>query len=100
MYNLIVNRLFCVLDKPYTYEETNYEFWCNDVTYKLKTVKPLELGWKAYDSNADNDVFSSAEYSQGSTFDAKDIHIKVCETQPPKHYTEAICCERGIRNRP
>ena len=87
VYNLIVNRLFCVLDKPYTYEETNYEFWCNDVTYKLKTVKPLELGWKAYD--ADNDVFSSAEYSQGSTFAAKDIHIKVCETQPLKHFTDA-----------
>ena len=89
VYHLIVDRLLCVLDNPYTYEETNYEFWCNDITYKLKTVKPLELGWKAYDTNADNDVFSSAEYSQGSTFDAKDIHIKVCETQPPKHYTDA-----------
>lgn len=87
VYHLIVDRLLCVLDKPYTYEETNYEFWCNDVTYKLKTVKPLELGWKAYDT--DNDVFSSAEYSQGGTFIAKDIHIKVCETQPPKHYTDA-----------
>lgn len=87
VYHLIVDRLLCVLDKPYTYTETNYEFWCNDVTYKLKTVKPLELGWKAYD--ADNDVFSSAEYSQGSTFIAKDIHVKECETQPPKHYTDA-----------
>ena len=89
VYNLIVNRLFCVLDKPYTYEETNYEFWCNDVTYKLKTVKPLELGWKAYDTDADNDASSSAEYSQNSTFVAEDIHIKECETQPPKHYTDA-----------
>ena len=89
VYHLIVNRLLCAVDKPYTYTETNYEFWCNDVTYKLKTVKPLELGWKAYDTNADNDVFSSAEYSQGSTFIAKDIHVKECETQPPKHYTDA-----------
>lgn len=87
VYHLIVDRLLCVLDKPYTYEETNYEFWCNDVTYKLKTVKPMELGWKAYD--ADNDVFSSAEYSQNSTIVAEDIHIKECETQPPKHYTDA-----------
>ena len=87
VYHLIVDRLLCVLDKPYTYTETNYEFGCNDVTYKMKTVKPLELGWKAYDT--DNDVFSSAEYSQGGTFIAKDIHIKVCETQPPKHYTDA-----------
>lgn len=89
VYHLIVNRLLCAVDKPYTYTETNYEFWCNDVTYKLKTVKPLELGWKAYDTDADNEVSSLAEYSQGSTFAAKDIHIKECKTQPPKHYTDA-----------
>lgn len=87
VYHLIVDRLLCAVDKPYTYTETNYEFWCNDITYKLKTVKSLELGWKAYD--ADNDVFSSAEYSQNSTIVAEDIHIKECETQPPKHYTDA-----------
>lgn len=89
VYHLVVDRLLCAVDKPYTYEETNYEFWCNDVTYKLKTVKPLELGWKAYDTDADNDASSSAEYSQNSTFVAEDIHIKECETQPPKHYTDA-----------
>ena len=89
VYHLIVNRLLCSLYKPYTYTETNYKFWCNDVTYKLKTVKPLELGWKAYDTDADNEVSSSAEYSQNSTFVAEDIHIKECETQPPKHYTDA-----------
>ena len=89
VYHLIVNRLLCAVDKPYTYTETNYEFWCNDVTYKLKTVKPLELGWKAYDTDADNDASSSAEYSQNSTIVAEDIHIKECETQPPKHYTDA-----------
>ena len=89
VYHLIVNRLLCAVDKPYTYTETNYEFWCNDVTYKLKTVKPLEFGWKAYDTDADNDASSSAEYSQNSTIVAEDIHIKECETQPPKHYTDA-----------
>ena len=89
VYHLVVDRLLCAVDKPYTYTETNYEFWCNDVTYKLKTVKPLELGWKAYDTDADNDASSSAEYSQNSTIVAEDIHIKECETQPPKHYTDA-----------
>ena len=89
VYHLVVNRLLCAVDKPYTYTETNYEFWCNDITYKLKTVKAIELGWKAYDTETENDASSSAEYSQGSTFIPSDIHIKVCETQPPKHYTDA-----------
>ena len=89
VYHLVVNRLLCAVDKPYTYTETNYEFWCNDITYKLKKVKAIELGWKAYDTETENDASSSAEYSQGSTFIPSDIHIKVCETQPPKHYTDA-----------
>ena len=89
VYHLVVNRLLCAVDKPYTYTETNYEFWCNDITYKLKTVKTIELGWKAYDTENENYASSSAEYSQGSTFIPSDIHIKVCETQPPKHYTDA-----------
>lgn len=89
VYHLIVNSLLCVLDKPYTYEETNYEFWCNDVTYKLKTVKPLDMGWKKYDTDKAEENTSPVLYTQGSTFIAKDIHVKECETQPPKHYTDA-----------
>jgi len=100
VYHLIVNRLLCALDKPYKYTETNYEFWCNDVIYKLKTVKSVELGWKSYDTENDDSKSSEISYAEGSTFIPKDIYIKECETQPPKHYTEAICCERGIRNRP
>lgn len=89
VYHLVVNRLLCAVDKPYTYTETNYEFWCNDITYKLKTVKAIELGWKAYDTEANEANASELSYAEGSTFIPKDIHIKVCETQPPKHYTDA-----------
>ena len=89
VYHLIVNRLLCALDKPYKYTETNYEFWCNDVIYKLKTVKSVELGWKSYDTENDDSKSSEISYAEGSTFIPKDIHIKECETQPPKHYTDA-----------
>ncbi|MGN0553742.1 MAG: DNA topoisomerase [Oscillospiraceae bacterium] len=89
VYGLIVNRLLCAVDKPYTYTETNYVFWCNDVTYKLKNVKSLELGWKAYDTEANEEKSEEISYAEGSTFTPEDIHIKVCETQPPKHYTDA-----------
>ena len=84
-----MNRLLCAVDKPYTYSETNYEFWCNDVTYKLKTVKPLEFGWKAYDTETDEANSSELSFTEGSTFIPEDIHIKVCETQPLKHFTDA-----------
>lgn len=89
VYHLVVNRLLCAVDKPYTYSETNYEFWCNDITYKLKTVKPLEFGWKAYDTETDEANSSKLSYAEGSTFIPEDIHIKVCETQPLKHFTDA-----------
>lgn len=89
VYHLIVNRLLCAVDKPYTYTETNYEFWCNDVTYKLKTVKPLDMGWKKYDTEKAEENTSLVSYTQGSTFRPSDIHVKECETQPPKHYTDA-----------
>lgn len=89
VYHLVVNRLLCAVDKPYTFTETNYEFWCNDVAYKLKTVKPLEMGWKAYDTEADEANTSELSYAEGSTFIPGDIHIKVCETKPLKHFTDA-----------
>lgn len=89
VYHLVVNRLLCAVDKPYTFTETNYEFWCNDVAYKLKTVKPLKMGWKAYDTEADEANTSELSYAEGSTFIPGDIHIKVCETKPLKHFTDA-----------
>ena len=89
VYHLIVNRLLCAVDKPYTFTETNYDFWCNDVTYKLKTVKPVKLGWKAYDTETDEANSSELSFTEGSTFIPGDIHIKICETQPLKHFTDA-----------
>ena len=51
IYGLVINRLLCAVDKPYKYTETNYEFRCNDIIFKLKTEVPEQIGWKAYDTD-------------------------------------------------
>ncbi len=74
-----------------------------------KTV--LSPGWKEIDRRfrsslkTDSDEEAEAvrelpELKEGQTF--ADVAASVTEhfTTPPKPYTEAICCERGIRNRP
>ena len=100
IYSLVIDRLLSAADKPYRYTETNYVFDCNGITYKLKTEIPIELGWKAYDREKEDKPNTEFGYAQGDTFFTEGIKVKEIESQPPKHFTEAICCERGIRNRP
>lgn len=100
IYGLVVNRLLCAVDKPYKYTETNYIFDCNGITYKLKTETPVQIGWKEYDKEYKKENASAKKYTEGNTFAAEGITVKEIEAQPPKHYTEDICCERGIRNHP
>mgnify|MGYP002544187085 FL=1 len=100
IYGLVIDRLLSALDKPYKYKETNYVFECNGTEYKLKMEIPVELGWKAYDREKKDKSDTELGYTQGDTFSAEGIRVKEIEAQPPKHFTEAICCERGIRNRP
>lgn len=100
IYGLVVNRLLCAVDKPYKYTETNYIFDCNGITYKLKTETPVQIGWKEYDKEYKKESNSAHKYTEGNIFTAEGITVKEFEAQPPKHYTEVICYERGIRNRP
>ncbi len=45
---LIINRFLSVLDKPYIYDETKYEFTVDGVIFRMTVKKPVQLGWKAY----------------------------------------------------
>ena len=38
--------------------------------------------------------------TEGQVFEPVAASVTEHFTSPPKPYTEAICCERGIRNRP
>ena len=89
IYGLVVNRLLCAVDKPYKYTETNYIFDCNNITYKLKTETPVQIGWKEYDREYKKESTSAHKYTEGNKFTAKGIKVKEIEAQPPKHYTDA-----------
>lgn len=90
VYGLIVNRLLCAVDKQYSYNESNYEFWCEDVTFELKTEVPVEIGWKQYDTEKSTAKSNNVpKYTENSTFDMMNISIKECVTKPPKHFTDA-----------
>ncbi len=90
VYGLVANRLLCTVDAEYKYLETNYEFWCEDVIYTLKTVKPLVIGWKKYDTvkEENTNALSYCEYSEGASFTPKDIAVRECVTKPKKHFTD------------
>lgn len=89
IYGLVVNRLLCAVDKPYKYTETNYIFDCNNITYKLKTETPVQIGWKEYDKEYKKENISVCKYTEGNIFAAEGIKVKEIEAQPPKHYTDA-----------
>lgn len=89
IYGLVVNRLLCAVDKPYKYTETNYIFDCNNITYKLKTETPVQIGWKEYDREYKKESTSARKYTEGNKFTAEGIKVKEIEAQPPKHYTDA-----------
>lgn len=90
VYGIVVNRLLCTVDSEYKYIETNYEFWCEDITYTLKTEKTIDIGWKKYDnSESVKTENSTIIYKEGDTFTPEKISVKECITSPPKHYTDA-----------
>ena len=40
------------------------------------------------------------ELTEGQTLSVSAAIVKEGKSSPPQHFTEAICCERGIRNHP
>ena len=79
-------------------------------TAKGKTV--LQAGWKEIErlyrmglkqaelEKEDPADAALPELTQGQTFEPVAAGVREGKTSPPKHYTEDICCERGIRNHP
>lgn len=104
LYDLVTNRLLMALDKPHIYTAYEYEFWCEDITYKLSCKKTVQAGWKAYRPKYEDDISEEnniPEYSEGSSFTAEDITVKEFKTQPKKHYTDKslLSVMKNINNR-
>ena len=107
---LIASRLLCATAKIHEFEAVTAKLSCagHDFTAKGKTV--LQPGWKEIESifksglkqkeEKDDEDAALPELSEGQTFENVAASVREGKTAPPKHYTEDICCERGIRNRP
>ena len=108
---LVALRLLCAVAEPHIYAETAVVVECagTEFTAKGRTVK--NYGWRALDAayraglkNVEQDKEPEdkalPELSEGQTLPLSGAVIKEGKTSPPKHFTEDICCERGIRNHP
>ena len=108
--NLVCSKLLCAIAAPHEYETVTAVFSCagNEFTAKGKSV--LVPGWKEIDQRfrstmkADGEEEAESlntlpELAEGQSFRVTST-VSEHFTSPPKAYTEAICCERGIRNRP
>ena len=74
---------------------------CGGDPYTVKWRSVLSPGWKVYAQTADAEAGSGPDgLTEGQTLPVAAAQVKSGKTTPPKHHTEAICCERGIRNRP
>ena len=98
---LIATKLICATAPAHKYEAVKLTGICNGTEFTATGRTVLDMGWKAYAKQTDkkNEEKSLPAVSEGQTFTvqaSKGEHF----TSPPKPYTEVICYERGIRNRP
>ena len=106
-------RLLFATAEPHAYETVTAVFSCAGANFTARGKTILSDGWKDLErcyratlktkpeaDDGDSDASTLPELSEGQTF--SDFSAKVTEhdTTPPKPHNEAICCERGIRNRP
>ena len=103
---LIIARTLMAVSKPFRYLETLLTTECAGEEFTAKGKEVLEEGWKAVERKVLADILNrkqeltvlpNAAENECGILNAE---LKEGQTTPPKHFTEAICCERGIRNRP
>ena len=86
---MVMKRFLAALSPQYEYNETSVIFEVNSETFKSKFKVPVKLGWKKFYTEQDEDNGTALNYAQGETFEAKNLSISECETQPPKHFTDS-----------
>lgn len=86
--DMVIIRFLAVLSQEYQYNETAVIFDVTGETFRCKYKVPVKLGWKKF-YPGDEDNGKAVNYTEGESFEAKNLTISECETQPPKHYTES-----------
>lgn len=110
--SLCANRLLCATAEKHIYNFTQAELTCNGMVFKVSGKEIWKNGWKDFenffknsyktseDEKDSDDTKKLPELTEGMTVTVEDTRVSEHFTQPPKHFTEDICCERGIRNHP
>ena len=100
---LVARELLCATGSPYRYQETAVTLSCGGNQFSAKGKAITDPGWKAYQREKVDPAKESVlpdGLTEGMTLSVTAVTIKEGKTTAPKHYTEDICCERGIRNHP
>lgn len=107
---MIAMRLFCAVGEVSTYSETTVKIQCTDIEFTAKGRTVLQAGWKEIErkfmqqekgcTEEEKVLPAIPDLSEGQEITVNEVNLHKGFTSPPKRYTEAICCERGIRNRP
>ena len=105
--SLAANRLLCATGGKHEYETVKAEFGCNDTVFAASGKTVLKNGWKDFEAafrrsyktdkaDGENEDKKLPELSEGQTFENVQTKISEHFTQPPKHFTEDICCQCGV----
>ena len=109
LFLLVCCKLLCASAEPYVYEAVTATFDCGGQSFTAKGKCVISEGWREIDrifraslkeKPVDGDGDTLPDFTEGQTFDGAEVTVTEHFTQPPKPYTEDICCERGIRNHP
>ena len=106
---LVAMRLLSATGEKHIYDETSVTLSCEGYMFSAKGKTVVQEGWKAVEQRFMATLKSKEKdepekmlpaVCEGDVLDAVSASVTEHFTTPPKQYTEAICCERGIRNRP
>lgn len=110
IFNMLAVRLLCAVGEPHVIEERTLTLSCAGHSFTATSKTDTALGWRIPESTFYGSIGHPREpdeqagvdpalYEHQRFFGVRAV-VKKGLTTPPKRYTEAICCERGIRNRP
>lgn len=85
---MVITRFLAAFSDQYQYNETEYIFEVSGETFRLKSKSTVQLGWRKF-YPSDKVENTSFPLVQGESFEAENLKISDCETQPPKPFTEA-----------
>ncbi len=112
--SLSANRLLCATGEKHLYETVKAEFSCGGYSFRVSGKTVLQNGWKEFEASLkrnykvekteeDREEKKLPELSEGMTFPVMQTKVTEHFTQPPKHFTDVIFCERkewiGIEER-